>query len=87
MRKMLDQQAERLVDIPFTVEYDNGGGQMGTRENPEWTAYEKLMKTYQATLRAIAAQQSGKAPAKTTGIGSPLQAYRDKHDFKVVKDA
>ena len=47
------------------------------------------MKTYQATLRAIAAQQGGdKAKEKTTGIGSPLTNYRNKYgSLKVVKDA
>ena len=87
MRKKLDAHMWILEEAELVVEYDNGGGQSGTRENPEWTAYEKLLKAYHATLRAISAQQSGKAPTKTTGIGSPLQAYRDKHDFKVVKDA
>ena len=73
---------------PIWQKYDNGGGQIGTKENPEWTAYEKLLKSYHATLRAIAAQQGGKAKEKTTGIGSPLTNYRNKYgSLKVVKDA
>lgn len=89
MRSSLRKQKKALRDQPFVVEYDNGGGQIGTKENPEWTAYEKLMKTYQATLRAIATQQGGvKAREKTTGIGSPLTNYRNKYgSLKVVKDA
>ena len=88
MRSTLRKQKKALKDQPFVVEYDNGGGQIGTKENPEWTAYEKLLKSYHATLRAIAAQQGGKAKEKTTGIGSPLTNYRNKYgSLKVVKDA
>lgn len=89
MREALNKQKTALGDQPFVVEYDNGGGQTGTKENPEWTAYEKLLKSYHATLRAIAAQQGGgKAKEKTTGIGSPLTNYRNKYgNLKVVKDA
>lgn len=88
MRTALRKQKKALKDQPFVVEYDNGGGQTGTKENPEWTAYEKLLKSYQATLRAIAAQKGGKAAEKTTGIGSPLTNYRNKYgNIKVVKDA
>lgn len=88
MRSALRKQKKALKDQPFVVEYDNGGGQIGTKENPEWTAYEKLLKSYHATLRAIAAQQGSKAKEKTTGIGSPLTNYRNKYgSLKVVKDA
>ena len=88
MRSALRKQKKALKDQPFVVEYDNGGGQIGTKENPEWTAYEKLLKSYHATLRAISAQQGGKAKEKTTGIGSPLTNYRNKYgSLKVVKDA
>ncbi len=88
MREALNKQKTVLEYQPFVVEYDNGGGQTGTKENPEWTAYEKLLKAYHATLRAIAAQHSGTAKEKTTGIGSPLTNYRNKYgNLKVVKDA
>ena len=88
MSKKLKSEATKMPDQNLIVEYDNGGGQIGTKENPEWTAYEKLLKSYHATLRAIAAQQGGKAKEKTTGIGSPLTNYRNKYgSLKVVKDA
>lgn len=87
-RKTLEQRRNDLVDEPFVVEYDNGGGQIGTKENPEWTAYEKLLKSYHATLRAINLQTSGKASEKQTGIGSPLLNFREKYgDMRVVKSA
>ena len=88
MRRMLDKQKEALEDEPFVVTYNNGGGQEGSKVNPEWDAYEKLLKSYQATLRAIAAQKGGTAKEKTSGIGSPLTSFREKYgNFEVVKDA
>lgn len=87
-RKKLEQRRNDLVNEPFVVEYDNGGGQVGTKENPEWTAYEKLLKSYQATLRAISAQTGGKAKEKQTGIGSPLKNFRGQYEnIKVVHSA
>ena len=85
-RKTLEKRRKQLVDEPFVVEYDNGGGQVGTKENPEWTAYEKLLKSYQATLRAIAAQ-TGKPSEKVTGTGSPLLDLKNECQIKVVKSA
>ena len=87
-RKTLEQRRKDLVNEPFVVEYDNGGGQIGTKENPEWIAYEKLLKSYQATLRAINLQTSGKPKEKQTGIGSPLLSFRNQYsDIKAVKSA
>lgn len=77
-RKTLEESRKRLANEPLVIEYDNGGGQTGIRENPEWLAYEKLLKSYQATLRAIAAQ-TVKPKAKETGIGSPLLNFRNEY--------
>ncbi len=35
------------------MEYDNGGGQTGVRENPAFRAYEALWKTYLSGLDAL----------------------------------
>ena len=87
-RAQLEAARKRLAKEPLVIEYDNGGGQLGTRENPEWLAYEKLLKSYHATLRAINAQTGGKAKEKQTGIGSPLMNFRSQHsEIKAVKGA
>ena len=87
-RRTLEESRNRLVNEPLVIEYDNGGGQSGIRENPEWLAYEKLLKSYQATLRAIAAQNEGKFKEKQTGIGSPLMNFRNQYgNIKAVKSA
>ena len=86
-RKKLEEARIALESAPLVIEYDNGGGQRGIRENPEFAAYEKLMSNYHATLRAIELQKGGKAAEKQTGIGSPLKSFRDKHGFEVVHSA
>lgn len=87
-RRQLEEARIRLEDEPLVIAYDNGGGQSGIRENPEWIAYEKLTKSYHATLRAITAQTSGKRAEKQTGIGSPLKNFRNQYgDIKAVKSA
>lgn len=48
---------------PLTVLYDNGGGQVGTRENPYFKAYENLLKSYLSYVNALMAQMP-KKPAK-----------------------
>lgn len=88
MRQKLAEARKRLESEPLVIEYNNGGGQSGTRENPEWIAYEKLLKSYHATLRAIAAQTGAKAPEKQTGTGSPLKNFRTKYNgIEVAKGA
>ena len=53
MRVKLEETREKMKDADVIVPYNNGGGQSGTRENPIFPAYEKLMKCYQATLKQI----------------------------------
>ena len=87
-RVKLEAARKRLANEPLVIEYDNGGGQSGIRENPEWLAYEKLLKSYHATLRAITAQNGNKASEKQTGIGSPLVNFRGKYEnIKAAKSA
>lgn len=42
-RKLLEKEA-------LVIPYDNGGGQSGIRENPQFVAFEKLMGTYIKSL-------------------------------------
>ena len=46
MKVKLDQAREEIKEESITVEYDNGGGQKGIRENPVFKAYEALWKSY-----------------------------------------
>lgn len=47
------QEEGKLMDRePLIIDYDNGGGQAGIRENPYYPAYEKLLASYVKTLMA-----------------------------------
>ena len=53
MAKKLKQTQKLLTKEQLTVEYDNGGGQTGIRENPAFSAYEKMMTTYTKSLTTL----------------------------------
>ena len=86
LRKQLSDCRKRLAKEPLTLEYKTAGGNTRYCENPEWLAYEKVLKNYHATLRAIAAQ-TGKPSEKVTGTGSPLRDLKNECQIKVVKSA
>ena len=44
MKSKLDDAREAIGEEGITVEYDNGGGQSGVRENPAFRAYEVLVE-------------------------------------------
>lgn len=53
MRVSLDDTIKEIADAEVVVEYDNGGGQTGVRENPLFSAYEKLFAKYLAAMNTI----------------------------------
>lgn len=53
MKVKLDEARNQIEDEPITVEYDNGGGQKGVRENPVFKAYEALWKAYMIGIDKI----------------------------------
>lgn len=53
MKVKLDEAREQIKDETITVEYDNGGGQKGIRENPVFKAYEALWKSYMIGIDKI----------------------------------
>lgn len=53
MAKKLKAARQTMKNEELVMQYDNGGGQSGIRENPHFTAYEKLMTTYTKSLRQL----------------------------------
>ena len=53
MKVKLDEMRELLIPADPVVEYDNGGGQKGVRENPVFKRYESFFKTYELGIDAI----------------------------------
>ena len=50
MAYRLLEEGKKIDTEPLIIDYDNGGGQSGVRENPFYPAYEKLITTYTKTL-------------------------------------
>jgi hypothetical protein len=66
MKVKLDIARKQLLDEDLTIEYSNGGGQSGTRENPALSAYEGLWKSYMQGMNKIFDVIQGKdAPQET----------------------
>ena len=53
MAKKLKESKAALRDEAIVIPYDHGGGQTGIRENPAFTAYEKLLAAYTRSLTAL----------------------------------
>lgn len=77
MAVRIAEEGERIESEPLVMEYDNGGGQSGVRENPFYPAYEKLLASYTKTLAAV------KGMGGTSEEVGSLESLRNK--FKVAK--
>ena len=53
MERKLEEARDDIADAPLAVEYDNGGGQTGTRKNPAIDAYNALMSNYVRALKQL----------------------------------
>ena len=53
MKVKLDEARDQVKHETITVEYDNGGGQKGIRENPVFKRYEAFFKTYMLAMGRI----------------------------------
>lgn len=53
MKAKLDELREQLITAQAIVDYDNGGGQKGVRENPIFKRYESFFKTYSLGMGVI----------------------------------
>lgn len=64
MKAKLDELREQLLTEKAVVDYDNGGGQKGVRENPIFKRYESFFKTYSlglGTIFAVLRDEEGSA--------------------------
>lgn len=66
MADKLKQARKAMVNEPLVIEYDNGGGQSGIRENPHYTAFEKLMGSYTRSLDQLTKIIEAGSPVKKT---------------------
>lgn len=79
MSEKLKEERKQLEKEPLIIEYDNGGGQMGIRENPHYTAYEKLLSSYNKSFKQLTEIIENGAPVKQkAGIMTELSAIASR---------
>ncbi len=73
MEKKLKEARKQMAKEEPVIEYDNGGGQTGIRENPHYVAYEHLMATYLKSLRQLTEiVENGTGEKKPMGVMTEL---------------
>ena len=86
--KNLATMANKLEDLrkiieaePAVIEYDNGGGQSGMRENPSYKAYEALWKSYLSgmTILIKMLDTNSAKPDEKQESATALQLILNKH--------
>ena len=82
MRVSLDDAIKEIADADIVVEYDNGGGQTGIRENPLFSAYEKLFSKYLAAMNTILES----LPAEAAAEALPPEEERPKTMLELVRE-
>lgn len=85
MKVKLDTSRDEIESGEYsgiTIEYDNGGGQTGMRENPLFKGYESLWRTYMNGMEKILAAIPDQAEKNEKDTGKPknvLELVRAKH--------
>lgn len=83
MKIKLDDAREAIRSSELIVEYDNGGGQKGIRENPFLKSYENLWRSYVNGMKIIfEALPESAADIKAKESEKPktmLELVRNKH--------
>lgn len=76
MADKLEEELEQMESEPLVVDYDNGGGQSGVRENPYYPAYEKLLASYTKSLATLKDLIGDNAPAQTAALEDLRNKFR-----------
>ena len=83
MKIKLDETRESIKTSSVAMPYNNGGGQMGVRENPLFKGYEALWKAYMQGMEKILDQLPEEAAkTKAQEIEKPktmLELVRERH--------
>lgn len=49
----LNESRKKIWNDDIVIAYDNGGGQIGERENPAYKAYASLLSSYQKVINQL----------------------------------
>lgn len=64
MAEKLKEARATMKNEPLVIDYDNGGGQTGIRENPHFVAFEHLMASYTKSLKQLTEIVEAGAPVR-----------------------
>ena len=64
MSDKLKKARATMKNEPLVIDYDNGGGQTGIRENPHFVAFEHLMASYTKSLKQLTEIIEAGAPVR-----------------------
>lgn len=79
MAEKLEESRKQMDKEPIVVPYNNGGGQEGIRENPHFSAFEKLLTTYNKSLNHLRQiVEKGKQTDKSLGVMAELTTIAGK---------
>lgn len=63
IEEKLNETRDKIWNMDIVIPYDNGGGQMGLRENPAYKAYSSLLSQYQKVLTQINSMKEEEKPS------------------------
>lgn len=83
MKAKLDDARKAIRNSQIVINYDNGGGQKGIRENPLFKGYESLWKSYmQGMGRILDCMPQEVSDIKAVELEKPktmLELVRERH--------
>ena len=80
LKAKLDDIQGELEEASLLIDWDNGGGQTGTKENPVFRMYESMWKSYTAGIKMVMSYiPEEQKKAKGNGTQNVLQLVREKH--------
>lgn len=86
MKEKLDDARASIRESSVAIQYDNGGGQKGIRENPLYRGYEALWRSYttgmQTLLDMLPEDEKNAAEAKTGQPATVLEVIRARRAAK-----
>lgn len=79
MADKLQESRKAMAKEPLVIDYDNGGGQKGIRENPHYVAFEHLMATYNKSLKQLTEIiKAGSSVKKASNVMAELTTIAGK---------
>ncbi|MEF9877292.1 MAG: hypothetical protein RR842_09880 [Gordonibacter sp.] len=76
MKIKLDEARADMMCQAIVTDYNNGGGQQGTRENPAFSAYNKLFASYSRCVKQITDLMVGDAGEQRDELAGFLNETR-----------